>query len=52
MGDGPTLRLDEEMVARDFYEDRYRQGDMDEWPDEKKERIAEVIRSLPLPPRG
>jgi hypothetical protein len=25
---------------------------MDEWPDEKKERIAEVIRSLPLPPRG
>lgn len=52
MGEGRTAQLYEEKAARDFYEDRYRQGYMDEWPDEKKGRIAEVIRSLPLPPGG
>lgn len=36
----------------EFYEDRYEQGYMDEWPIEKKRKIFEVIQELPLPANG
>jgi len=35
-----------------FYEDRYANGYMDDWPVEKKQRIFNLIRSLPLPEHG
>lgn len=35
-----------------FYEDRYHHSDIDEWPVEKKNKIIEVIRELPLPKEG
>ncbi|MDD5774441.1 MAG: class I SAM-dependent methyltransferase [Candidatus Omnitrophica bacterium] len=38
--------------ARSFYDARYAHGYMDEWPDEKKERVLRLIRSLRLPDRG
>ncbi len=38
--------------AIDFYEDRYEKGYMDEWPVEKKQRVFEILRSLPLPETG
>lgn len=39
-------------AALDFYESRYARGYMEAWPEEKKQRIAEVIRGLPLPDHG
>lgn len=39
-------------TAKQFYEDRYEAGYMDEWPAEKKQRVFEVIRMLPLPAAG
>lgn len=36
----------------DFYEDRYEKGYMDEWPIEKKQRVFDVIKKLPLPETG
>lgn len=38
--------------AIDFYENRYEKGYMDEWPVEKKQRVFEILRSLPLPETG
>ena len=38
--------------AKEFYEARYEHGYMDEWPTAKKKRVFELIRALPLPPRG
>lgn len=38
--------------AIDFYENRYENGYMDEWPTEKKQRVFEILRSLPLPETG
>ena len=35
-----------------FYEDRYEQGYMDEWPVEKKRKVLEVIQELQLPAIG
>ncbi len=36
----------------DFYDERYVKGYMEEWPDDKKGRVFEVIRALDLPARG
>ncbi len=36
----------------DFYEARYRAGYMEEWPEEKKRRVAEIVKCLGLPPSG
>jgi len=47
-----TARLYDEKQAAAFYEDRYEQGYMDEWPAEKKRKIFEVIKELPLPAEG
>jgi SAM-dependent methyltransferase len=47
-----TRQLYDEKIAHEFYEDRYRRGYMEEWPVEKKERVAEIIRALLLPESG
>lgn len=45
--------LYQKEVAKDFYEKRYEQGGyMDEWPQEKLDRVREIVRGLPLPERG
>src|SRR5262245_50423663 len=36
----------------DFYEQRYTEGYMEEWPKQKTDRVRELIRELPLPDRG
>ncbi|MBU1086384.1 MAG: methyltransferase domain-containing protein [Candidatus Omnitrophica bacterium] len=35
-----------------FYDDRYAQGYMEEWPLEEKQRVLDVIKSLDLPETG
>jgi 2-polyprenyl-3-methyl-5-hydroxy-6-metoxy-1,4-benzoquinol methylase len=47
-----TSELYDLQVSRDFYEERYDHGYMDEWSVEKKQRVFEVIRSLGLPEKG
>lgn len=44
--------LYQKEIAIDFYENRYEKGYMDEWPVEKKQRVFEILRSLPLPETG
>lgn len=48
--DPSTLR--QRQRAEAFYEDRYQHGYMDEWLPEKKRRVLEVIRELPLAATG
>lgn len=47
-----TETLRDKDASVDFYEERYVQGYMDRWPPEKKRRIIDVFRSLPLPKSG
>jgi len=47
-----TSQLYDEKKSTDFYEQRYQQGYMDEWPAETKARIAELLRELDLPAEG
>jgi SAM-dependent methyltransferase len=42
----------DEQTAVQFYENRYEHGYMEEWPVEKKLRISEIVRDLPLPSQG
>jgi len=51
MSDGPARLHDKENALR-FYQERYAQGYMDEWPAERKRRITEVIRRIALPGSG
>jgi trans-aconitate methyltransferase len=51
MSQVPNL-LYEKAAASQFYEERYTQGYMDEWPVEKKQRVFQILRQLGLPPRG
>jgi trans-aconitate methyltransferase len=46
------LDLRDKGTAVEFYQDRYANGYIDEWPAERKQRIFEVIRSLVLPDHG
>jgi trans-aconitate methyltransferase len=48
----PRLELSDPRSATVFYDDRYAQGYMEEWSEEKKRRIAEVVSALRLPTRG
>jgi SAM-dependent methyltransferase len=48
----PRLELSDSRSATVFYDDRYAQGYMEEWSEEKKRRIVEVVSALPLPMRG
>ena len=52
MAEAKTEELSDPRAAQAFYEDRYAHGYMEEWPDEKKRRIAEVVGALGLPPSG
>jgi len=47
-----TSKLYNQKQAIEFYEDRYEEGYMDEWPIEKKGEIFEVIQDIPLPAKG
>ncbi|GJQ22599.1 MAG: hypothetical protein HBSAPP01_03890 [Candidatus Brocadia sapporoensis] len=47
-----TSRLYNQKQSVEFYENRYEQGYMDEWPIEKKRKIFEVIQLLQLPAKG
>lgn len=40
------------MSLAEFYDKWYQHGYMDEWPAEKKERVYNLIRELPLPEKG
>ena len=52
MDSAKTSKLYDLQTSRDFYEERYDHGYMDQWPLEKKQRIFDVIRSLDLPAEG
>ncbi|MGA2062775.1 MAG: class I SAM-dependent methyltransferase [Thermoguttaceae bacterium] len=47
-----TSQLRDKIAAVAFYEERYAQGYMDEWPPQKKDRIFQIIRNLDLPHAG
>lgn len=47
-----TSNLYDRERSSAFYESRYTQGYMDDWPPEKKRRVIEVVRQLPLPSSG
>jgi trans-aconitate methyltransferase len=47
-----TSELYDKDRSVEFYEERYEGGYMDEWPPERKRRLIEIIRGLPLPERG
>ena len=52
MASQKNLHLYNQNQSIEFYEDRYEQGYMDEWPIEKKNKIFEVIKELQLPATG
>lgn len=45
------IDVDSEHV-KEFYDDRYLKGYMEEWPPAKKRRVLDLIRALPLPRTG
>ncbi len=47
-----TSSLYDEKQSVEFYENRYEQGYMDEWPIEKKRKLFEIIQDLQLPAKG
>lgn len=47
-----STNLYSKKASIDFYQKRYSKGYMDEWPKDRKRRIAEVIISLDLPSSG
>ena len=52
MGIQETSCLCDPERSREFYDHRYEEGYLDEWPPEKKRRIREVVQSLGLPKTG
>lgn len=44
--------LYDQKQSIEFYDDRYKQGYMDEWPIEKKRKLLEVIQDIQLPAKG
>lgn len=47
-----TPELYDQKQSIEFYEDRYEQGYMEEWPIEKKRKIFEIIQNIELPVEG
>jgi SAM-dependent methyltransferase len=47
-----TSELGNSQIAEKFYEERYQEGYMDEWPVWKKNRVIELIHELDLPETG
>ena len=48
----PTPNLTDKETAVEFYDKRYEEGYMEEWDDNKKQKVREVISSLNLPVKG
>lgn len=48
----PDRELEDPGKARVFYDERYRAGYMDDWPIEKRDRVAALVKELRLAPRG
>jgi len=47
-----TKNLYSKEVSKQFYEERFSKGYMDDWDKNKKQRIFEILRELPLPEKG
>jgi len=47
-----TKSLIDKETSEKFYEDRFKDGYLDEWPSWKKERVFSIIKSLDLPEIG
>lgn len=47
----PSQKIEYQNIVS-FYDDRYATGYMEEWPEDKKQRIYEVVRSLGFPEKG
>ena len=47
-----TSQLYDQKKSLAFYQARYKKGYMDEWPDEKKRKIVEIIHDIKLQPEG
>ena len=45
-------QLYNKQTSEAFYDERYKSGYMDEWPEAKKQRVFRVIRELDLPKTG
>jgi len=41
-----------ELGSAQYYDDRFESGYMESWPEWKRGRVAELVRSLPLPESG
>lgn len=54
MNPSPPQPLDLESAggAERFYEERYRKGYMEAWPEWKHERVRQLVEEIPLPARG
>ena len=48
----PRKDLTNAVNAADFYDDRYRQGYMEDWSDVKRKRVLQLISELSLPEIG
>lgn len=44
--------LHQKEYSRDFYDNRHKKGYMREWPNDKKQRVIDVIKSYNLPETG
>ena len=52
MKEQKTSALYDQKKSVEFYENRYEQGYMAEWPIEKKRKIFEIVQDLKLPAKG
>ena len=46
------INLTDKNTSIEFYEHRYSDGYMEEWPAKKKQRVLEILKNLPLPETG
>src|SRR5262245_28320071 len=49
---GRAMKALEGSELRQFYDDRYVEGYMDDWPDSKKRRVARLLSQLQLGTHG
>jgi trans-aconitate methyltransferase len=52
MDEQQTAKLHDKRASVVFYEERYSRGYLEEWPADKKQRIAELLKSAELPESG
>ena len=48
----PDLNLGDKDTAIEFYNNRYEEGYMEEWDDDKKQKVREILHGLNLPIKG